>query len=51
MSPSWTFLYAGFSCRIMATDTTTRKVYIETFGCQMNKLDSELLSGQLRTEG
>ena len=28
-----------------------RKVYIETFGCQMNELDSELVSGQLRALG
>ena len=31
--------------------TQSRKVYIQTFGCQMNKLDSELLAGQLRSEG
>lgn len=28
-----------------------RKVYLETFGCQMNELDSELVSGQLRALG
>lgn len=28
-----------------------RKVYLETFGCQMNELDSELVTGQLRTLG
>jgi len=27
------------------------KVYIETFGCQMNELDSELVCGQLRALG
>lgn len=28
-----------------------KKVYIETFGCQMNKLDSELVLGRLEREG
>jgi len=28
-----------------------KKVYLETFGCQMNELDSELVSGQLRSLG
>jgi len=28
-----------------------RTVYLETFGCQMNELDSELVSGQLRALG
>src|SRR5687768_5963756 len=28
-----------------------RKVYLETFGCQMNVLDSELVMGQLRAQG
>lgn len=28
-----------------------RRVYLETFGCQMNELDSELVAGQLRTLG
>ena len=27
------------------------KVYIETFGCQMNRLDSELVTGHLRAAG
>lgn len=27
------------------------RVYLETFGCQMNELDSELVSGQLRALG
>jgi len=30
---------------------SARKVYLETFGCQMNELDSELVSGQLRALG
>src|SRR2546428_4508758 len=29
----------------------TRKLYIETFGCQMNVLDSELVVGALRRQG
>ncbi len=28
-----------------------RKVYLETFGCQMNELDSELVAGALRARG
>ncbi len=28
-----------------------RSVYLETFGCQMNELDSELVAGQLRAMG
>ncbi len=28
-----------------------RKLYLETFGCQMNVLDSELVLGQLRAKG
>jgi len=28
-----------------------RTVYLETFGCQMNELDSELVAGQLRSLG
>src|SRR3954466_14998712 len=28
-----------------------RKLYMETFGCQMNVLDSELVLGQLRAHG
>src|SRR3954466_10849522 len=27
------------------------KLYLETFGCQMNVLDSELVLGQLRAQG
>ncbi|HEX2837328.1 MAG TPA: MiaB/RimO family radical SAM methylthiotransferase [Phycisphaerales bacterium] len=30
---------------------SARKVYLETFGCQMNELDSELVAGQLRALG
>jgi tRNA-2-methylthio-N6-dimethylallyladenosine synthase len=30
---------------------TARTVYLETFGCQMNELDSELVAGQLRALG
>lgn len=29
----------------------SRKLYLETFGCQMNVLDSELVMGQLRAQG
>ena len=28
-----------------------KRVYLETFGCQMNELDSELIAGQLRALG
>ena len=30
---------------------TSRRLYLETFGCQMNELDSELVLGQLRARG
>jgi len=30
---------------------TSRAVYLETFGCQMNELDSELVTGSLRALG
>ncbi|MEM1071247.1 MAG: MiaB/RimO family radical SAM methylthiotransferase [Planctomycetota bacterium] len=30
---------------------TTRSVYLETFGCQMNELDSELVAGRLAALG
>ncbi|RMH25617.1 MAG: MiaB/RimO family radical SAM methylthiotransferase [Planctomycetota bacterium] len=29
----------------------TKRVYLETFGCQMNELDSELVTGQLKALG
>src|SRR5690606_3285136 len=32
-------------------NTQGRKVYLETFGCQMNVLDSQLVQGQLRALG
>jgi len=31
--------------------TATKTIFLETFGCQMNKLDSELVSGQLTALG
>ncbi len=34
-----------------ATPQPTKKLYIETVGCQMNMLDSELVVGRLRQEG
>jgi tRNA-2-methylthio-N6-dimethylallyladenosine synthase len=33
------------------TDSTTPLVYLETFGCQMNELDSELVTGHLHALG
>src|SRR3954462_8190214 len=38
-----------FSCTIPAP--MARKLYIETVGCQMNVLDSELVVGSLRRQG
>ncbi|MFK7769742.1 MAG: tRNA (N6-isopentenyl adenosine(37)-C2)-methylthiotransferase MiaB [Mariniblastus sp.] len=35
----------------MATETKTHKLYIETVGCQMNMLDSEMVVASLRREG
>src|SRR6201989_2755330 len=40
---------APANCR--GFDPMSRKVYLETFGCQMNVLDSELVMGQLRAQG
>ncbi len=31
--------------------TEPRRIWIETFGCQMNQLDSELILGRMRKEG
>ncbi|HQY89938.1 MAG TPA: tRNA (N6-isopentenyl adenosine(37)-C2)-methylthiotransferase MiaB, partial [Tepidisphaeraceae bacterium] len=33
------------------TRAVKRKLFMETFGCQMNVLDSELVLGQLRAQG
>lgn len=33
------------------TSSTPRRFYVETWGCQMNELDSQRLSGQLMQEG
>lgn len=35
----------------MSTETKTHKLYIETVGCQMNMLDSEMVVASLRREG
>ena len=35
----------------MSTDTKTHKLYIETVGCQMNVLDSEMVVADLRQRG
>ena len=35
----------------MSTQTKTHKLYIETVGCQMNMLDSEMVVASLRREG
>ena len=48
---------AGYSihrfllARSMSNDTKTHKLYIETVGCQMNMLDSEMVVASLRREG
>ena len=39
------------SSRTTYTCRVKRKVYLETFGCQMNVLDSELVLSQLRARG
>ncbi len=40
----------GESCAKMEYHNV-KKIYLETFGCQMNVLDSELVEGQLRSLG
>ncbi|HVZ93655.1 MAG TPA: radical SAM protein, partial [Phycisphaerales bacterium] len=35
----------------LGSTSSSRTVYLETFGCQMNELDSELVAGQLRALG
>src|SRR5271163_3161815 len=35
----------------LPTSPPGKKLYIETVGCQMNLLDSELVVGKLRSEG
>ncbi|MFZ9881689.1 MAG: hypothetical protein ACO3QC_09845, partial [Phycisphaerales bacterium] len=42
---------AGFTLRCGTPMTTGPTVYLETFGCQMNELDSELVRGHLRSLG
>ncbi|MFT5302859.1 MAG: tRNA-2-methylthio-N6-dimethylallyladenosine synthase [Mariniblastus sp.] len=37
--------------QFMSTETKTHKLYIETVGCQMNMLDSEMVVASLRREG
>jgi tRNA-2-methylthio-N6-dimethylallyladenosine synthase len=37
--------------RLMKQNRTTRKAYVETYGCQMNVSDSELMQGILAAEG
>src|SRR5947208_6035576 len=40
-----------FGCKYRIQSQMQRKLYLETFGCQMNVLDSELVLGQLRAQG
>jgi tRNA-2-methylthio-N6-dimethylallyladenosine synthase len=40
-----------FRTRWLNLEKVPRKLYLETFGCQMNVLDSELVLGQLRAQG
>jgi len=46
-------VHAGLrtASRARYTSSVRRKLYLETFGCQMNVLDSELVLGQLRAHG
>src|SRR5436190_1563189 len=41
----------GRDCVGQANRTMSKKLYIETVGCQMNVLDSELVVGSLRRQG
>ena len=43
---------AGSRCNMSDSNPSPKKkLYIETVGCQMNVLDSELVVGKLRSEG
>ena len=42
---------SGFCVQRTLLCPVEKTVYLETFGCQMNELDSELVAGQLRALG
>src|SRR5690606_19444905 len=44
-------IIVGFDMPDDAPEIAGRRVYLETFGCQMNVLDSQLVKGQLQGLG
>src|SRR5271169_5655065 len=51
VAPDVPMSLAGLIAVMAEVEEKKKKLYIETVGCQMNLLDSELVVGKLRSEG